>query len=566
MDAVVEAECNAVAFQSELDNYTFRDDKILPNDFGYTKSTKVNEILCTCTNKPMLKRILPTSKNGSKVIAYAPCPRVLFTAFMRQLRERPPESSIIPEVVINYHKHCDYLFNEWYLPILNKFEYNVEAWVNHLSTRNKQEEIMPYYQLYKQGVKWGDNWENTNYTMFPKREKQIVENGKYPKCRAISACPANLKWIMGPVVIALEHMCHGKIPGYKISTHDHRPAKDWTAIELELDYRYNELHLETLLDSDYSAWDSTIHYDLKYLINKIYNWLADNGKIHHVDPQLFRTVATARYRKLTATTYIDGRSRIVFSALVDSTVFSGSVDTTWGNSTINLSIGSYTFDTCGVPTDAYRQDATGDDYQAMIPTTYDTTGFRQTWEKTTRALGLVTKYCNMGTYEKSTYCSTNTIQYLDDTGYMRHKLVRVANRLQPLAHYSIDAMHYSVGELKYYYQQLAKSQRFWAHTMPYYGDYAQAYENMAAQLNVSVVQPKNGRPKLTLPTEVVYQSSDWEILKNDMRVSNRQVPDEHVYRFLSENYHYSDTMIALNKHNITHWHNYTPLETGDFHS
>ena len=140
---------------------------------------------------------------------------------------------------------------------------------------------------------------------------------------AISAAPPLIKFILGPVVQKLESLLHGTIHGYKMN-HNGKPCKTWH----EMEDMYNQCFKDgfnTIIDIDGSAWDSTQHYDMKYLTHKIYKYLCQHNKIHHIDPELFKTVALQRKRKLVAKCYIDGKTHIIFSALIDGTTFSGAI-------------------------------------------------------------------------------------------------------------------------------------------------------------------------------------------------------------------------------------------------
>jgi len=99
--SVIDSTCDPKSFQTELDDYKFRDThKILKNDFNYTINTKVADVICTCKNKHTAKKILPTTGNNleHKIVVYPQCPRVLFTSFMRQLRENDA-TKVKPKIV-----------------------------------------------------------------------------------------------------------------------------------------------------------------------------------------------------------------------------------------------------------------------------------------------------------------------------------------------------------------------------------------------------------------------------------------------------------------------------------
>ena len=182
---MVYATCDSDAFNRELQEYKYRTDfKVLKNDYNYTLETNVKDVVCTCDRKPIAKYILPTTENAQHVISYPGCARVLFTAFMRQLRA--PTRQPNPIMIEKYHKFCDKFFEEKIEPLLTNFTYSVEAWMNHLKTYNKQHEVLEFYNRYKKGELYHYSYadaENFVYTLFAKKEKQIVTDKK-PKCRA----------------------------------------------------------------------------------------------------------------------------------------------------------------------------------------------------------------------------------------------------------------------------------------------------------------------------------------------------------------------------------------------
>jgi hypothetical protein len=454
-----------------------------------------------------------------------------------------------------YHKYCDKLFDEDIQPLINNFTYEIEPWLNHLKDYKHQQEMLPYYDAYKKNIFSQDDWYNTTYTLFTKEEKQVVIDGKIPKCRAISACPPNIKWIMGPVIIKLEQILGNHFKGYKFN---HQGKQIKTNLEIE-DY-YDKCYKRGLTQSqdlDGSRWDTTQYYHMKYLINKIYNWLADNNKIHHVKPELFTHVSTARYRNLIAKYFDNGRTRVLAKARVDSTTFSGSPDTTFANTITNASIGRYVFDKLGVNNDEYELFTAGDDYgslttlelaQRMEPVV------KEVWKK----LGLVLKYFHNGNYETITFCSTNVIQYQEE-GLTKHKIVRQIDRMNPLSHWSIKALHYSKPELKYYYDSLYKGVDNWAHGMPFYGSYALAFKQMRDNLKCEIAEPKIGKAKIRFPTSIIYDEADFEKNKELWRMSNRKPPDIEVYRFVQEKTNMSYMSIREYEYKLIEETNYLPL-------
>lgn len=533
--------------QEELNEYTYREEhKILPNDFGYTLETKVEDVICTCTSKPNLKKILPTPECADEVIMHPSCPRGLFTAFMRQLRKN--EKPVDKKIIKKFHQHCDKFFKEKIEPLLRNFSYKVEPWMDHISTYNKQIEVLEYYEAWSNGIKWMQEWENNDYTEFCKSEKQVKKKTKMPKYRAISACPSNVKWIMGPVVYALEQLFKD-FDGYKVVQHDSQgntvgPAKTWQEMEENYEMMYN-LGLDKIIDIDGSAWDSTQTYHMKYLINLIYNYLVDHDKIHHVDAGLFQRISTARYRKLTAKAYIDGKTFIVFSAIIDSTTFSGSMDTTFCNTITNMIVGDFTRTELELEPIQFKQQAAGDDYlgfianETLLKYPVEST-IRQIWE----GLGLIPKHIIIGDYSDINFCSTNVIPYKID-GKQHFKIVRQLDRMFPLTHYSAKALHYSEPQLKYHYEQLAIGIENWATNMPFYSSYSKVFRQLSDSIpgHKQPTEPKT-KSKMRFSDETVESYANYDALLFDVRKSTNQPDAESVCEFLLQKYGLTRTAIS----------------------
>lgn len=558
---MVYATCDVGAFSHELGGYKYRKDfKVLNNDYNYTLGTNVKDVLCTCTRKPIAKYILPPTENSQHVISYPDCARVLYTAFMRQLRSS--ENKISKNLLSRYHTFCDRFFDEKIEQLLTDFTYDVEAWMNHIATLKKQNEVLIYYNNYKKGLLDHHSYAagyNYAYTMFAKKEKQIVP-GKKPKCRAISAAPPFVKWVMGPVVQKLEKIFHGAVDGYKMS-HNGKPCKTWNDIEDMYEDNYR-MGLNTIIDIDGSAWDSTQHYGMKYLTNKIYKYLYDHNKIKHIDSELFYKVAIQRKRKLTAKCYVNGKTKVIFSALIDSTTFSGSPDTTFMNTVSNLSLNHFIFAEYGISPDKYRLSTAGDDFNCCIAQEHNTKHLRTFIDSVWRGLGLLPKYVLHGDYSNITYCSTNVIPYKDADGNAKFKVVRQMDRMLPLATISEKALHYSSGRLKYHYQELINGLNTWAIGMPFYADFIKAYQKQHDSILTPYQFDPPGRAKMTFQAAEQYDEYNHRTMDN-VRVSNRTPPAHYVYDFLREKHGLLKDNIEQISKTLTSQVLYSPYEPSE---
>ena len=531
---MVYATCDSDSFSRELQEYKYRTNiKVLRNDYNYTLQTNVKDVVCTCERKPIAKYILPTTENVQHVISYPGCARVLFTAFMRQLRA--PTRSPSPILISQYHKFCDKFFEKEIEPIIKDFSYDVEAWMNHLKTYNKQFEVLEFYNRYKKGELYHHSYadpENFVYTLFAKKEKQIVTDKK-PKCRAISAAPPLVKFILGPVVQKLEKLLHGPLHGYKMSQGG-KPCKTWHEMEEMYNSCYKE-GLDTIIDIDGSAWDSTQHFDMKYLTHKIYKYLVEHNKIHHIDPELFKKVALQRERKLVAKCYIDGKTHIIFSAIIDGTTFSGSPDTTFMNTLTNLSLNHFIFDMYGIEDHLYKMNSAGDDYNTLISAELNTQQLRDFIKEVWLDLGLLPKYVLHGGYDQITFCSTNVIPYQTVDNETQFKIVRQMDRMIPLSLISEKALSYSNGRLKYHYLELSNGLKTWASELPFYKEFIAAYMYQHDKIPQPYELDKPGKQKMRFEAVDDYDEESYSDMTK-VRISQHNPEPKYVYNFLREKF------------------------------
>ena len=519
--------------------------------------------MCTCKFKPRMKKILPHDNNDA-VICYPNCPRVLFTSAMRQRvsNEKGKPNAISEDRIKHYHQFLDKYFEEQIIPILQEFNYNVEAWMNSLDTLEKQKEVLKWYQDYKyNNKKLGLEVlkECLKYDLFTKEEKQattINEDGSisYPKCRAISSCPPILKWVMGPVIKALEKLFGRKLKGYKFNDGE-TSFKSWSDIEQYYD-RNDADGFTEYNDADGSRWDTTMRIWMNHIFKLIINWLVDNHKIYHVDGELFRQASTPDYRSLTAKVYIDGRSYTLISMLIYATMFSGSPNTIFTNTVINATLNAYIFEgVLGYTADEYKSNCSGDDNQSSVRPG-DSQRIRDTFIKVWTELGLVPKYFNTGDTSVITFCSTNVVKYFED-GQYKHKILRIPNRLNPLSHYSISALHYFAGEMKTHYEELAIGMLSWAKNIPYYENYIKAFQYHADQIKSEKKKIPEGKAKMTFDTDEVYENCNYEKVKTLERCSNRVPPEHVIYDFLYEKYNITKTDIIKQEELLRKYVNYT---------
>lgn len=405
-------------------------------------SYKIEDIECTCRGElqPACKVILPIGINSQKVIVYNSCKRTVYAAFKRQLkRVIQPD----PEVVKDLQKFMEQYFKDYVEPHLIEFQYSYSQWFNSMPY-HKQQKIL---NIDKQKLAYNE------YGLFCKREKQEFGG----KNRAILNISSETKFVMGPIVWFLEEIAAQHFPGYC-------GGKNWDQLEAMLTKNYKDGYTTTV-QGDGSGYDLSQHYENKHIDRLIYTFIADNCNIHHVDPQIFKSVSTARYRKMKATYTKDGRMYTLGNAIIDGTVFSGSSDTTFGN-TLRMAIyNMFTLHKAGLEYEKdYRLICKGDDFCVFTKDAhldyeklyykYWCQPIKKPWEHdyTPYGIGNILKFLKVGDYSDFDFCSTVCIPDYDKAIF---KLARKPERMNPLNHYSRAALSMSKGELKQYYHEMA---------------------------------------------------------------------------------------------------------------
>lgn len=594
-ETVVYTTCKSEEFQKEIEGYKLRtqyagvfQDRYRSIDYNINipkdiddewdnTTTKVKDIPCTCKlDRATLRQILPTPDNSNPVTCYQSCPRVLHTAMMRQLRAPQPISEYFQydkddknriqnffntQYIREFHNFCDEYFEEYLLPLLQNFTYDIGAWMNHVKTLNKQKEVLQFYTDYvNKGKKYDIEWETNkylDYTLFCKAEKQTVSD-KYGKCRAISACSPLTKWVLGPITVALEKLFQNNLDGFKISL-EKKPCKTWEEMESAYEYYYKH-GFDTTIDIDGSAWDSTQSYHMKYLMFKVYTWLADNDKITHVDSEFFKKLATKRVKTLVAKAYVNGRTVVIARAHIDSTTFSGDPGTLVDNTMSNLIVNKWILSKFGLKNHQYKMFCSGDDFSLLIACTNNTKQLHDFIEKHWKGLGLLPKYIKKGNYQDITFCSTNVIKY-NENNEVKFKIIRQLDRIIPLTHYSRKALNYSKNRLKGYYDELATGMLKWVNGMPLFRDYIDALQYYRDQIPGPIEKDKDGKPKMQFPTSgEIYDSDTTYHIKEKIRTSARKPPDEVVYQYFIEKYRITPTDISCMRDKLYNRSSYSELE------
>lgn len=460
-------------------------------------TTPIKEIPCTCRggDEISLQQILPVGSNTPEVICYNACDRTLYAAFKRQMmRVYEPD----PCVASKFQQYTRKYFDTYVEPVLRSFDYSYSQWFNKMP-RNKQQAMkIAEADLVSNGYP-----DKVEYGLFCKREKQEAGG----KNRAIANIEPMIKYIMGPVCWSLEDVADKYFPGYC-------GKKSWDDLEHLFEEYYAE-GFHYVLQGDGSAFDTCQHYELKEIDRLIYSYLADNGKIWHVEPQHFKRLACAELRELNAKTFTATGARVLGSATIRGTVFSGASDTTLMNTLRMALYNMFTLESAGLVWNKdFKLLAKGDDFIifSRVPA-WKGIDFQslylQTWKPKPKhsdanflenkgCLGMILKFLNVGDYDTIDFCSVTCIPYDDHTKF---KLARKPDRMVPLAHYARKTLRMTNAQIKQYLIDQAYALEVSHGNMPFYRDYAVAYRNAARKIKAKAARYKTGRARLSLPDD-----------------------------------------------------------------
>jgi hypothetical protein len=517
--------------------------------YGFKNS--LEEIPCTCKQEAVVaaRKILPTADNTPEILVYNNCARSVFAAFIRQCRVTVFSDPVaLKEFEVYLEKRWYPVFDD----VVTILSYEWAGFYNHLPRRK---------QLLLDKIDWTDTkaLSKYEYHIFCKREKQIIESWlKLPKNRAISAPNEEAKAVLGPVVWALEAIIGDLIPGYA------HPDKNWNDYEKLLSEYWRD-GFQFVIQGDGSAYDSTQCQKKKSLVEHVlYNKIVDRGKIHHVDPEIFREVATKAKRKLTADVITKEGKIHLASADVNGTVFSGSSDTTFGNTLRMALYQHFIMYKAGYTEDQYHIWAKGDDFAVFVkyvkdnleatyykyfskPTSPPSKSMskEELYSNYTHGLGMILKYLTIGDFETIDFCSTNVIKDGD-----KFKIVRQLNRMSPLCHYTVKGKDFTPTEMHYYLLAQADSIDSWGKDMPFFGDYAEAFRYHAHKIQPKhavswdgdervILKSKGGRSADMRYCDLGYDFSyGYRMRQSDTKISN-----EAVYDFLMRKYNISKVEI-----------------------
>jgi hypothetical protein len=522
--------------------------------------TKIGEIPCTCHNetkpKDAMMKVLPVAENDTDCIIYNSCLRTLYAAFKRQLKATPRPEQDVMDDFIRFSKN---LIDKYITPHIHEFDYSYTRWYEHL-TAGKQKKMDKARKAY---IEMGCPT-IVEFGLFCKREVQQ----KGGKNRAIANISDIVKYIVGPVCWSLEAMFTKLFPGY-CGNKSGEQLENWLADTYAKGFI-------TSLQGDGSGFDLSQHQCCKKIDNYIYNLIST--KVHHVKPADFLYIANMSVRYLNASIFINKKQYKPFGARIEGTVFSGSSDTTLMNTIRMACYNHYTLYKAGLTMDDYRLLAKGDDFMFFVNTGADIKKIQKAyatlWSSKPKdpmsleqnlgkkGLGQIIKFLKIGDYTELDFCSNAVIPFLDGKT-TRFKVLRRPERMIELSHYARKILHYTPGQAKTYYQQLAMIIEKTSGLIPFYENYHKAYNYWASTIPAQNVSIKEGDKKKACPIDdtkwhsnsFTHDKQYTEFYKKfncygeDFvhsvygRLSSTKIPREYVYRFLLEKYGLTKTMI-----------------------
>jgi hypothetical protein len=483
----------------------------IPHNLDMTRFLSLG---CDCV-KEGLRSVAPVFLQAPQPIIYHICAANNYCATKRQATA---VTKFDPVMLNEFDLWFDKIFRLEFVPLLRNFSYSYSDWYNHLNTKQQHElsRVEPYNIPL-----------SNDYTMFVKVEKQLYDNGKAPKNRCICSPNVYHKYVLGPVTYALESLFSANVFGYC-------GGKNWEQLE---DY-YNQCaeRGQTLtMQLDGSGFDRTQFYELKRIVDhKIYMFLVNNRKIHHVDAPTYRYYACPEWRKIRVNWFTkDGLETMGFIN-VRGTVFSGSMDTTLMNtlrmSLYNRFVAERHF---GLKKDQYGLLCKGDDAVMFLPAATNITTFRQavlkvfTENKTgTHGLGQIAKYIKIGNIEDVDFCSTSTFYAPSIHSY---KIIRKLDRFLTLTPWSRKALRFSKDERKVYLHQLYLSNLKWMDGLPIFS----AYNDLLKQNLLGVrCRLRTGQSKVLSHDDEIqqidaYYYMDKDFIYSDVDRQSSRKPSRH---------------------------------------
>lgn len=378
-----------------------------------------------------------------------------------------------PQMLTRFTKWYDKIFENEIKPLLENFEYCENAWYNTLNMKQQSRQDKIKMDLLDQRY----------YCNFCKKEKQEVTDPiKNPKNRCICGPNEEYKYVLGPIVKRLEFIFKRNFPGYT-------SGKNWE----EKEEFYNQMEKEGFtrtIEGDGSGFDRSQYVELKQVEFKIYKYLAEQGYIHHVDPNIFVKQATMETVKIYVGQRVKEGKDTTYQDLgyyeKTGCTQTGNMDTSFANTLRMLMYIRFTMEEIlGFDASEYRTMTSGDDFTVFIQDIYESEtikkGFLQVFssknQETPHGLGQILKFFKWGGIEDVDFCSTEVFK--TKFGY---KIIRKLDRFFGMAPYSQQALSMASHEQTAYMKGLAKANLKWMEGMPLLSEYNELYNQFADKI------------------------------------------------------------------------------------
>jgi hypothetical protein len=341
--------------------------------------------------------------------------------------------------------------------------------------------------------------------IFCKSEKQLVDNGEMPKNRAISAMCEESKYVMGPIVYALEQYFK-QFKGYG-------GGQNWQ----QTAHTLNEWQCNgwtKLIQSDISGMDRSVSQRLKEIIgHQIYKLV--EPFVTHVPLEIWAIHAYPKMTRIVSNYFVDKMCATFGSCNMEGEVFSGSSDTLFFNTVVTAVIQRYTIEVeLSINRAEYGIKAKGDDSAIAVDGGISNTDIRAAFNrvyyqakdiKTTygtylpcHGSGMTLKYLSISNYlDDFDYCSTNCY-YCSNCGF---QLTRKIDRFIYLTPWSDAVKNLTRIQQLSYCQNLYDANLYWMKGLPILTPI-----NEFLKTNVKEIYTLNGGKKQTRPLSAIDQS------------------------------------------------------------
>lgn len=424
----------------------------------YPTKQYIHDLICKSEPKIACVQILPVLNTAPGIAYYDNCVPNLYAAVKRQSTAVVgPDDLMLDELEDFVNKT---IIPEWE-ELLKDFNYSFNVWYNHL-TANQQNDMdsVDVNSLKVRYVK-----------MFCKAEKQLIENGEWPKNRAISALCDEHKYVMGPIVYALEQYFKRWF-GYSGGSTWDEIGQDYAAW-LHNGFRKN-------FGTDFSGLDRSVVIRL-ILIIKAPIFRMIQHKVYHVKDDDFEHHAYPTWTKITTTHF--GKDQVVDLGTITllGLVYSGAMYTTFFNTCITIICTRFVYEyKLGFDKSQYKLKAKGDDGESAIPIELDHEPIIDMFNKCfvrskytkhhmaphylKHGLGLTLKYvCVSDRLDDLDFCSTNCF-YCDKC--KTYRLTRKIDRFIYLTPWTDSIHNLPRRQQLAYMENLYQSNLRWMNGLP----------------------------------------------------------------------------------------------------